>query len=331
MWSGIADSQLPVNRAPAYTVRKIAVNDNATIRPLSAHRRPGATIVIASAPSAGHIATHSIHPMHSAERICTSRSTGRWLGHTFAHFPQSMHATASRLTRSGLNTAARPISAPYGHRYRHHAFGMKMDATINTPRNTAAPPVRYRKKFSIFTSATNPYGDRRKSPIDLASIVTTAYRNAASNRYFNDRSGISSHFGAKNDRRNVSRPSFHNHSENAPTGHSHPQNAFRNTSDKPRNVRIRTIAAGWTEGIEPVSRKYFVLINPAIGSHPSTPGGRAGVHPFQRPSYAHTNNKNSTPIHKFNRRNAACRPLRQYCESSGPTLFFHDFRPISIP
>ena len=65
---------------------------------------------------AGHTARHSKQPVHSADRICTSLSTGSDDGHTFAHFAQSMQPSSRRLMRTGLASAASPSSAPYGHK-----------------------------------------------------------------------------------------------------------------------------------------------------------------------------------------------------------------------
>jgi len=48
------------------------------------------------APSAGHTATHSRHPVHSADLTVTSLSTGNRDGHAVAHFAQSIQASASR-------------------------------------------------------------------------------------------------------------------------------------------------------------------------------------------------------------------------------------------
>src|ERR1035437_871511 len=76
----------------------------------------GAVTTSTSASFAGQTATHSRHPMHSAERTCTSLSTGRTAGHAFAHFAQSMQGFSLRAMRTGLKSAASPIRAPYGHK-----------------------------------------------------------------------------------------------------------------------------------------------------------------------------------------------------------------------
>src|SRR5215469_12451964 len=67
---------------------------------------------ICNAPSAGHTATHSKHPVHSADLMVISLSTGRLDGQTLAHFAQSMQASGERRMRSGLSREARPNSAP---------------------------------------------------------------------------------------------------------------------------------------------------------------------------------------------------------------------------
>ena len=86
------------------------------------HPLAAAASAICSAFSAGHTATHSMHPVHSTDRICTSLSTGRCDGQALLHFPQSMHASASRRIFTGLSTETIPISAPYGQRNRHQKF-----------------------------------------------------------------------------------------------------------------------------------------------------------------------------------------------------------------
>src|ERR1700751_5170653 len=82
---------------------------------------------LCSAPSAVHISTDSRHPVHSADLIVTSLSTGSDAEHAFAHFAQSMHALSFRRMRRGLNTDVSPNSAPYGHRYRHQKFCTRTD------------------------------------------------------------------------------------------------------------------------------------------------------------------------------------------------------------
>src|SRR6185437_1741795 len=64
------------------------------------------------APSAGHTATHSRHPVHSADLMVTSLSTGRFAGHALWHLPQSMQAEGVRRMCNGLSRDANPISAP---------------------------------------------------------------------------------------------------------------------------------------------------------------------------------------------------------------------------
>src|SRR3974390_3842026 len=70
------------------------------------------TIPTTSVSFAGHTATHSRHPVHSADRICTSLSTRRAEGHTFAHLAQSMQLASRRMLRNGLASAANPSNPP---------------------------------------------------------------------------------------------------------------------------------------------------------------------------------------------------------------------------
>src|ERR1017187_5524486 len=78
-------------------------------------RKPAGTLRV-SVFFAGQTATHSRHPVHSAERICTSLSTGSAEGHALAHLAQSIHVSRLRVIRAGLNKDASPSKAPYGHR-----------------------------------------------------------------------------------------------------------------------------------------------------------------------------------------------------------------------
>src|SRR5215471_310567 len=61
---------------------------------------------------AGHTATHSRHPVHSADLIVTSFSTGKFDGQAFAHFAQSMQPSTLRRMRAGLRSEVIPSSAP---------------------------------------------------------------------------------------------------------------------------------------------------------------------------------------------------------------------------
>jgi len=63
----------------------------------------------ASVLLAGQTATHSKHPVHSAERICTSLSTGRVDGHALAHLAQSIQVPRLRVIRAGLNREAQRL------------------------------------------------------------------------------------------------------------------------------------------------------------------------------------------------------------------------------
>jgi hypothetical protein len=64
------------------------------------------------ASCAGQAATQTMHALHSADRICIRRSTGKPAGQARAHFPQSMQASASRRIFTGLSSDTNPISAP---------------------------------------------------------------------------------------------------------------------------------------------------------------------------------------------------------------------------
>src|SRR5512140_3132946 len=92
--------------------------------------------------------------------------------------------------------------------------------------------------------------------------------------YLRLRRPMSAHRGGKKLRRNARRPSFQSHSESVPTGQSQLQNALRKISEIARNEISRNIPAGCSRGNSPVRRKTFRFINEAIGSQPSTPGGR---------------------------------------------------------
>ena len=110
---------------------------------------------------------------------------------------------------------------------------------------TAAAVVpRWRKKFSIFTSAIRPYGLPMNAEISAAVMPATAQAKKASRRYFSPRSGMSSQRGAANVRPNSSRPPCHSHSEIVPTGQSQLQNAFRKIHDIATKATRRKSAAG---------------------------------------------------------------------------------------
>src|SRR6266513_2468465 len=128
----------------------------AAIAHAGTRRARGAAIHSASA--AGHWAMHSRQPVHSAEAMVISLSTGSADGHALAHLPQSMHADSLRRMRSGLAIAAKPISAPYGHKYRHQKFCTRIEAATSTAITIAPVKPRKRKKLSILTSSTMPYG-----------------------------------------------------------------------------------------------------------------------------------------------------------------------------
>src|SRR5215469_2601989 len=74
------------------------------------------------APCEGQEAMHSRHPVHSADWMVMSLSTASEEGQAFEHFAQSMQRSELRRMRSGLASETRPISAPYGQKYRHQKF-----------------------------------------------------------------------------------------------------------------------------------------------------------------------------------------------------------------
>src|ERR1017187_3907815 len=205
-------------------------------------RRRGAAII--NAPAAGHSATHSRQPVHSADRMFTSLSTGSADGHALAHLPQSMHKASSRRMRSGLASAASPIKAPYGHRERHQKFCTNTEATTNSATTIPPPRPRKRKKLSIFTSSTMPYGPSKNARIAGTDMEPTAYRNKASSRYFKLRNPRSNLRGRRKLRPKVWRPSRHRYSDTAPTGHSQPQKLLRKIQETARKAISRNIPAG---------------------------------------------------------------------------------------
>src|SRR5581483_5336182 len=185
-----------------------------------------------------------------------------------------MHRLASRRMRSGLSIETSPISAPYGQKYRHQKFCTKTDATTRTARTI--PPLKpsKRKKLSIFTSSTRPYGPSRKEWIAETDIEPTAYTNNPSRMYLTLRKARSSHRGSRKLPPKVCFPRRHRYSEAVPTGQSQLQKLLRRSQDIAKNESSRNIPAGWMRGSSPVARKTLRFMREAIGSQPSTPGGR---------------------------------------------------------
>src|SRR5580693_543696 len=193
-----------------------------------------------------------------------------------------MHACGSRRIFIGLSREASPISAPYGHIYRHQKFWITTDSATSTTKTPIPTGPSVLKRFSIFTSATIPYGELIKSSSAAADIVAIANTKNPSSTYFSPRSPRSSHRGTVKFRPKTFRPSFHKYSETVPTGHSHEQKAFFSATLISRNAISKNIAAGCIAGTFPVTSQYFKFINPAIGSHPSTPVGRPTGDPGPR-------------------------------------------------
>jgi hypothetical protein len=67
-----------------------------------------------------------------------------------------MHACVSRRIFTGLRSDASPISAPYGHKYRHQKFWISADSSTSHKRTAMPTTPIVRKRFSIFTSAIVP-------------------------------------------------------------------------------------------------------------------------------------------------------------------------------
>src|SRR5579872_842330 len=118
-----------------------------------------------------------------------------------------------------------------------------------------------------------------KAAMESADMAETAHTKNPRRKYFSPRSGMSSQRGIAKLQRKSCRPSRHRYSEIVPTGHSQLQKAFRNRNAIDKKAISKNIAAGWMAGTWPVTSQYFKFIKPAMGSQPSTPGGRetAGV------------------------------------------------------
>src|SRR5258708_3009341 len=110
-------------------------------------------------------------------------------------------------------------------------------------------------------------------------MLATAYRKSPSRMYFSDRSAMSPHRWIFQLRRNVFLRYIHKYSEIVPTGQSQLQKLLRSSQHIAMKEMSRKRPAGWMPGSSPVNRKAFRFINEAIGSQPSTPGGRAGSGP----------------------------------------------------
>src|SRR5262249_15056388 len=115
--------------------------------------------------------------------------------------------------------------------------------------------------------------------MDAADMLATAHTKNATSRYFSPRSGRSSHRGKGTLPPKKRRPARQRYSETVPTGHNQLQNAFRNKKEIATKTTNRNNAAGCVKGTWPVLSQYFRFISPAIGSQPSTPGGRSMVAP----------------------------------------------------
>ena len=119
-----------------------------------------------------------------------------------------------------------------------------------------------------------PYGPSKNARIAGTDMEPTAYRNKASSRYFKLRNPRSNLRGRRKLRPKVWRPSRHRYSDTVPTGHSQPQKLLRKIQETARKAISRNIPAGCRRGICPLASSTFRFISEAIGSQPSTPGGR---------------------------------------------------------
>ena len=229
-----------------------------------------------SAPSAGQTATHSRHPVHSADLTVVSRSTGSSDGQAFAHLAQSMHASASRRMRAGLNSETRPTRAPYGQRYRHHRFFTNTEPTSSTRdhdragRPDAAEEVQHlHVRHQAVRAGDEPvevgHGHRRRRRSRRTRAGGTSGRAA----------GCRASAAPGSCGRTISRPPSQSHSDSVPIGHSQLQKAFRATKrDRRRTPPGGTSRPDARRARCPSSSVYFRFIRPAMGSQPSTPGGR---------------------------------------------------------
>ena len=178
MSRGIFVCQWPVARADPIRPKNTSARTAATTCGFSARLRPAgrrrlsgllgiepfaAASASCSAFSAGQTATHSMQPVHSTERICINLSTGRWEGQALLHLPQSMHACASRRIFTGLKTDDNAHQRAVGTEKAAPEV-LDEDRQSDEEHQDHDPESPVRKKLSIFTSATIPNGDERKSP-----------------------------------------------------------------------------------------------------------------------------------------------------------------------
>src|ERR1035438_10329065 len=118
---------------------------------------------------------------------------------------------------------------------------------------------RKRKKLSILTWPTTPWGPLRKARIAVTGIEPTAYRNSPNRMYFRLRRAMSAGRGKRKLRPRIERPRRHKYSDTVPTGHNHPQKLLRKIHDAARKAINRNIPAGWRVGTLPdIDRKSVV-------------------------------------------------------------------------
>jgi hypothetical protein len=98
-----------------------------------------------------------------------------------------------------------------------------------------AGPMNW-QKFSIFTSATTPYGLSMKAEIAFADILETAQTRNPSSKYCSPRSGMSIHRVKSKFRPNTFFPILPKDCERVPTRPSQLQKVLRNRKDIATNV-----------------------------------------------------------------------------------------------
>ncbi len=139
---------------------------------------------------------------------------------------------------------------------------------------------RSRKKSSIFASAATLYGEVTKPSMASSGICQRiAQAKKPRSRYFTEVSARSSQrgtFGHRRRQRTFS-PTHSSAREIVPTGHTHPQKAFRARSAPTRAASRMVSPAGWTWSQYPVSTSRFSPTSALMGRKASTAGGRVAV------------------------------------------------------
>ena len=231
-----------------------------------------------SAPSAGQTATHSqaagaLGRLHRGERVDREQ---RRAGLRALRAVDARVGVAADARRADERDAARPA--------RRTGRGTGTRGSSRTPSRraaraiTAAPVVpMWRKKFSIFTSATRPYGLVMNAvQVGRGHRRPPRSRRSPSSRYFRLRSGMSSQRGAWKLRPKISRPPSQSHSDSVPTGHSQLQNAFRATNEiADERDQQEHAPPGGSPGSSPVS-SGVLQVHQAGDRQPALDARRAG-------------------------------------------------------